>query len=412
VAWTPTTDGQPRGARATAVNGTHAGLSLHRVALTASEIERFYHRFCKEALWPVLCSSPADVRLDERGWEHFVAVNARFADAVADVVRPDATVWVHDYNLWLVPAMVRARVPSARIGFFHHTPFPAADIFAILPWREAIVRSLLACDLVGFQLPHYANNFAAAAANLVGATVTRQVPADDRLVRAGAALSAPRMAAELEAGARRTRLGAFPVAVDSGRIDAVRASAGHAIRVDEIRRALGGQQIVVSVERMDYVKGPVEKLLSFERLLEQRPELEAAVCFVNIIAPAAAAMAVHDAVDTMVETIVGRVNGRFATTSWTPVRYLSRTVPFEEVVAWYEAAAILWVSSLRDGLNLVAKEFVAASDGAAKALILSEFAGAHVELKHAVPVNPYSPDSMDRGLRAALEMSDGERRLR
>jgi len=409
VAGAPTGDRRPGPAPATRVD---AGLDVRHVPLTASDIERFYHRFSKEALWPVLCSSPADVRLDQPGWEHYVDVNARFADAVADAVTPHAAIWVHDYNLWLVPGMLRERLPSARIGFFHHTPFPGADIFAILPWREAIVRSLLACDLVGFQLPHYANNFAAAAANVVGATVTREVPVDGRFTSAGTALSAPRMAVEIAARGSRTRLGAFPVGVDSGRIDAVRASAAHAGRVDEIERELGGQQIVLSVERLDYVKGPVEKLLSYERLLEQRPEYREAVCFVNVVAPAAPAIAVHDAVHTIVEAVVGRINERFSTVSWTPVRYLSRALPFEEVVAWYEAASIAWVSSLRDGLNLVAKEFVAASDGAAKALILSEFAGAHIELKHAVTVNPYSPGSMDAGLRIALQMGDDARRLR
>ncbi len=412
IASAPIHDGRPEAVSANGVDATHAGLSLHRVALTTSDVERFYHRFSKEALWPVLCSSPADVHLDERGWAHFVDVNQRFADAVADVVQPHANVWIHDYNLWLVPGMLRQRMPSARIGFFHHTPFPAADIFAILPWREPIVRSLLACDLVGFQLPHYANNFASAAANIVGATITREVPVDGRFATEGTPLSAPRMAAQLTAKGRRTRLNAFPVPVDSARIDALRASAAHAIRVAEIERELAGEQIVLSIERLDYVKGPVEKLLSYERLLEQRPAYRGAVCFVNIIAPAAAAISVHRAVNTMIEAIVGRINARFSTASWTPVRYLPRSLPFDEVVAWYEAAPIAWVSSLRDGLNLVAKEFVAASDGAAKILILSEFAGAHVELKHAVAVNPYSPDAMDAGLRAALEMDDDTRRLR
>jgi glucosylglycerol-phosphate synthase len=411
IARAPTRGGRPEAAYATA-HATHAGLRLHRVALTTLDVERFYHRFSKEALWPVLCSSPADVRLDERGWEHFVDVNARFADAVADVVQPHANVWVHDYNLWLVPGMLRERLPSARIGFFHHTPFPGADVFAILPWRESIVRSLLACDLVGFQLPHYANNFATAAANIVGAAVTRDVSVDGRFATHGTPLSAPRLAAELTTKAGRTRLGAFPVAVDSRRIDAVRASAAHAVRVAEIGREFAGQQVVLSIERLDYVKGPVEKLLSYERLLEERPEYRGAVCFVNVVAPAAAAVSVHRAVNTMVEVIVDRIDGRFSTASWTPVRYLPRSLPFEEVVAWYEAASIAWVSSLRDGLNLVAKEFVAASDGAAKVLILSEFAGAHVELRHALTVNPYSPDSMDAGLRAALEMDDDMRRLR
>jgi glucosylglycerol-phosphate synthase len=302
-------------------------------------------------------------------------------------------------------------MPQARIGFFHHTPFPGADIFALLPWREDIIESLLACDLVGFHVPRFANNFAVAAASLVGAKVTRRARVRGRFLTTGTALAAPTMVLELGYGSRRVALGAFPVAVDSERIDAVRATPSHARRVAAIQHELAGQQVVLSVERLDYVKGPVERLLAFERLLDEHPEYREAVTSVNVVAPAADTIAVHRAVRDEVDMIVGRINGRFATLSWTPVRYFYRSLSFEEVVSWYAAASVAWITPLRDGLNLVSKEFVAATDGAAKVLVLSEFAGAHVELQHAVAVNPHSPAAMVQALRTALDMPDDVRRL-
>ncbi len=384
------------------------GIDVRGVPLTASQIETFYHRFCKEALWPILCCSPADIHFEESEWDDFVDVNTRFADAVAELVEADATVWIHDYNLWLVPGVLRALLPAARIGFFHHTPFPAADVFAILPWREEIVRSLLACDLVGFHLPHYSDNFAATAANLVGASVTRRRPVADRFLTTGTPLSTPTMVAELELDELRVSLGAFPAPVDSSGIDALLATDAHARRVEAIGRELPGQRIVLAVERLDYVKGTEEKLLACERLLEAYPEYHGILSFVLVLAPAADGMSVYRAVREEVEGIVGRINGRFSSLTWTPVRYFYRPLSFERVVSWYAAASIAWITPLRDGLNLVAKEFVAVSGDAPKALVLSEFAGAHAELQHAIGVNPYSPRSMDRALRIALEMSDKE----
>ena len=385
---------------------------MHRVPLTALAVQSFYYGFSKEALWPIVCSSPSNARFHEAQWQDFVEVNARFAEAVVRLVKPDATIWVHDYNLWLVPGMLRRSMPAARIGFFHHTPFPAADIFAILPWREEISRSLLACDLVGFHVPHFANNFAAAAANLVGARVTRRARVARRFLTEGTALATATMDRELEFDGRRIGLGAFPVGVDSERVDAVRATPAHAERVAAIGQELAGQQVVLSVERLDYVKGSVERLLAYERLLDEHAEYRQRVVLVNVVAPAAETIAVHRSLRAEIDMLVGRINGRYASLSWTPVRYFHRSLPFEEIVSWYEAASVAWVTPLRDGLNLVSKEFVAASDGAAKVLILSEFAGAHVELQHAVSANPYSSRSMDGALRAALEMPDDERRLR
>lgn len=413
VAWTRVDDaGDLRNRNAAPAYSSDPAISVHSVPLSASDIETFYHRFSKEALWPVICSSPDNVRFEESHWDAFAEVNRRFAEAVAELVTPDATIWVHDYNLWLVPGVLRELMPAARIGFFHHTPFPAADVFAILPWRAEILRSLLACDLVGFHVPHYANNFAATAANLVGARVSCEVEVSSRYLTVGTPLSTSRTAAELEFGARRIALNAYPVGIDSARIDDLRATPGHARRVEAIGRALPGQQVVLSIDRLDYVKGSVQKLGAYERLLQRHPEYRGVIAFVCIVAPAVDAISVHRSVRAEIDALVGRINGRFSTLAWTPVRYFYQPLSFARVVSWYEASSIAWIAPLRDGLNLVAKEFVAASGDDAKVLLLSEFAGAHVELKHAVTVNPYSPRSMDLGLQTALDMPAAARRRR
>jgi glucosylglycerol-phosphate synthase len=412
VAWTRSElAGDPAFARDVTVDGFGNRIDVHRVPLSAIEVDDFYHRFSKEALWPIICSSPANARFDEAQWRTFVEVNTRFADAVAGLATPDASVWVHDYNLWLVPGLLRARMPAARIGFFHHTPFPGPDVFAILPWRDAIIASLLACDLVGFHIPHYANNFAAACANLAGAVATRTGPVADRFLASGTPLSAPTIVEELKLRDRRTELGAFPAGIDCARIDAIRATPAHAARVEAIRQELGDGQILLAVDRLDYVKGSVEKLHAYERLLEEQPRYRATTTFVSIVTPPANAIAVHRSIRDEIDRLAGRINGRFATLTWTPVRLFYRPLPFERIVSWYEAASVAWLSPLRDGLNLVAKEFVAAGDGAPKVLLLSEFAGAHVQLKHAVTVNPYAPQSMADALRTALDMPADARRL-
>ena len=305
VAWTSANAAlRPGFAHDVTVEHDGSQIDVHRVALSASAVDSFYHRFSKEALWPIICSFPASARFDERLWINFVDVNTRFADAVSRIAAPDSRILVHDYNLWLVPGLLRSRMPGARIGFFHHTPFPAADIFAILPWRDEILASLLACDLVGFHLPHYANNFATAAANLAGASIERQEPVPARMSAPGTPLSAPRIVRELGLGDRRIRLGAFPAAIDSARIDAIRATPAHARRVAAIRQELDGRRALLSLERLDYVKGPVEKLLAFERFLESRAGSGEEITLVSVLAPAAQAVSVHVATRAQVDECV------------------------------------------------------------------------------------------------------------
>jgi glucosylglycerol-phosphate synthase len=388
-------------------------VDLHRVPLTTEQVNLFYYRFSKEALWPIIFAFPSKLSVDESHWRNYVDVNRRFAEAVAARAAPDATIWVHDYNLWLVPGMLRQLLPDATIGFFHHTPFPAAEVFAILPWREQILASLLDCDLIGFHVPRYQENFVDCACNLAGARRIASSPVGDRFLTTGAALATASTTSIIDHPVHgRVRLGAFPVGIDVAALDKIIASPEHKRRADAIRAEIGDRQMILSIERLDYIKGPVEKLLAYEQLLEHAPQYREKIVFVNVLTPPADAIVAYRSVRKEVDHIVGRINGRFATLVWTPVRYFYKPLPYAEVLAWYDAASIAWITPLRDGLNLVAKEFVATAGDRTKALILSEFAGAQVELKHSIATNPYAPPSMDAALRRALEMSDADKHRR
>jgi glucosylglycerol-phosphate synthase len=234
-------------------------VAVHRVPLTSEQVNLFYYRFSKEALWPVIFAFPGKLAVDESHWLNYVEVNRRFAEAVAARAKPDARIWVHDYNLWLVPGMLRKLLPNATIGFFHHTPFPAADVFAILPWREQILHSLLDCDLVGFHIPRYQENFVDAACNLVGARRGASGDVDSRFLTSGGALTTSRVTHEITHPDHGTvRLGAFPVGVDVSAIDRIVATDGHAQRADAIRAEIGHRRLILSIERLDYINGPVE----------------------------------------------------------------------------------------------------------------------------------------------------------
>lgn len=390
------------------------GLTVSPIALCRSDVERFYQRFSKEALWPVLFSFPSRVEFSQEGWQHFVRINRLFAERAAREAEPGAMIWIHDYNLWMAPGILRALRPDLRLAFFHHTAFPSADVFNMLPWRREIVDSLLACDYVGFHVPRYVENFVDVVLSQRPARVTARGEVGPRFMSHGCALGVAAMTTELDVEGRRVGLGAHPVGVDVALICALVREPRIAARAAELRQQLGERTAVLSIERLDYVKGPLQKLRAFERLLERRPDLRGRVDFINVVTPPASGMTVHAQLGEQLDRAVGAINGRFGSMDWTPVRYFVRALPFEEVVAHYAACDVAWITPLRDGLNLVAKEFVAAqaAAGGDGVLILSEFAGAAVQLHGALLTNPYDETSMTDALVQALEMRPAERRER
>ncbi|WP_409268626.1 glucosylglycerol-phosphate synthase [Massilia sp. BHUDP2] len=385
-------------------------LKAARIALTGEDIELFYKKFSKEAFWPIIFSFPDKAEFHQAHWERFLEVNRLFAEQTAREAAHGATAWIHDYNLWMVPAFLRPLRPDLTIAFFHHTAFPSSDVFNILPWRRDIIGSLLQCDYVGFHIPRYVENFVDAVRSFAPVEVAGSVPCAPRFLTYGCALGVDRMMTAIEVGGRRVALGAHPVGTDVKLIRRLADSSEVQRQLAELDGLLEGRTGIVSIERLDYVKGSLEKLQAFERMLERHPELLGKVTLLNIVTPAASGMEIYDSLREELDRTVGRINGRFSTLDWVPVRYFYRSLPFEDVVAHYAACGIAWITPLRDGLNLVAKEYVATRHAVGRpgVLILSEFAGAAVELHGALLVNPYDANAMSETLYQALSMGADE----
>lgn len=414
VAWTQQQGrkGEPRGADTVRIGGERCTYEVVRVPLSADEVSQFYHVTSKEALWPVINSSPGHYATHNTRWSTFREVNRRFARAACDAAAPGAVVWLHDYNLWLAPGFIREWRPDLRIAFFHHTAFPAPDLFAMLPWRDEILDSLLACDQIGFHIPRYARNFCQLAEALRGDVEVDEVAVEPWMATPGQALSERRRPVRLRRDGRSIDIDSWPIAVPAGHIAELAS-------LDDVRRRcarmveeLGDGVRILSIGRVDYVKGIRQQLEAFSRLLERRPDLRGRVRLLLVAAAAADGMAVYKTAQREIEQLVGHINGRHGRLDWTPVVLSTRPMPFEEVVAAYGAADIAWITPLRDGLNLVAKEYIAARVDGDGVLVLSEFAGAAVELPEALLTNPYSLTRMDEAIDAAIDMAEPERRRR
>ena len=402
----------PRFERRVRIDDSYGSYEVVRVPLTTEQIGQFYHVTSKEALWPVINSFPSHYSTENCDWATFRDVNRLFAEAACDEAAPGATVWIHDYNLWLVPGFVRAARPDVRIAFFHHTGFPAADLFAILPWRDEIVASLLCCDAVGFHIPRYACNFVAAVRALRDVDTVVEQPVEPTLRGIGQALGEPRVPVELRLDGRRVRIDVCSIGPHAKLIRDLVRTPRSSERVAEIRRANPEQTLIVSVGRVDYTKGIRELLLCYERLLRRRPELQGRVKLLLTAVAAAPGMRVYRHAQQSIEQLVGRINGHFGTLTWLPILLSTTSMPFEETLSYYRAGDVCWITPLRDGLNLVAKEYVAAHVNESGVLVLSEFAGAAVELDGALLVNPYCRSQMDNAFERALAVPRDEQRAR
>ncbi len=395
------------------IDDQHGQYTVSRLPLSADQVREFYHVTSKEAFWPILHAFKERYNYDPVDWDNFRDVNRRFAEAAAAEAAEGALVWVHDYNLWLVPGYLRALRPDLRIAFFHHTPFPSADMFNAMPWRREIVESLLACDDVGFHIPRYAANFVSVASSLFDVDLGDRVAVDPALLGDGTALTERAVRDTITYDGRRTAVSVCPVGVDTQYIDTLAWSDATAKRVASIRDELAGAPLIVSVGRTDYTKGGVDQLEAFERVLAADPALRAKkVRLMHISVSANRNMTAYAETQAEIEQVVGRINGRFGTLDWQPVTLVSRAVPFKDLVAYYRAADVAWITPLADGMNLVCKEFVASRHDEDGVLVLSEFAGAAVQLGDAVITNPYSHKSMDRAIRDALAMEPLDRKRR
>jgi trehalose 6-phosphate synthase/phosphatase len=358
------------------------------VELTAGEVQRYYDSFSNGVLWPLLHYELDRLPMHPRGWDAYRRVNERFADAVVDTYRPGDVIWVHDYQLMLVPALVRRRMPGAAIGFFCHVPFPSSELFRVLPWRRELLEGVLGSTLVGFHTASFAGHFISSASKILGCeTRNGRVRIDGRQVR----------------------VADFPMGIDAAAYEELAKDEAVIGEMARLRRASGEAQLIVSVDRLDYTKGIPRRLLSFERLLERYPSLRGHVRLIQVAAPSREAVSQYREYRRSVDELVGRINGRFATLGHDPIQYISRSLPRERLVALFRAASVALVTPLRDGMNLVSKEFVASRIDEDGVLILSEFAGAAAELSGALLVNPYDLDGVASALRHGLVMPAAER---
>jgi trehalose 6-phosphate synthase/phosphatase len=365
--------------------GEGPGYQLVPVRLSALQVRRFYLGFANGTLWPLLHSFPTRMELDRREWAEYEEVNARFAAAALGVTEARALYWIHDYHLMRAATHLRAARLDARIAFFLHVPFPPYDLFRILPWDRDLLRGLLDCDLIGFHCEGYAQNFFDCVERLLGARVDRE-------------------AGKVEHGQRTASVAAFPLGIDCERY--ARWARGAPPREPD------GERVVLGVDRLDYTKGLPEKIQAFEQLLDQHPEHRERVVLLQIAEPSRGQVPEYQRLKRQVDEIVGRVNGRFATSRWTPIRYLHRSIAPEELAALYRDAEIALVTPLRDGMNLVAKEFVVCQVLDPGVLILSRLAGAAESMREAVLVNPYNIDQVANALHLALGMDSSERSAR
>ena len=359
------------------------------VPLSGTEVAQYYGGFSNRTLWPLFHYFVSRTTIDGALWRAYERVNERFAQIAAAAAAPGALVWVHDYQLLRAPHHLRRLAPESRLAFFLHIPFPATDVFRVLPWSRSLLQGMLACDLVGFQVPSYAQHFLACAERLLGCEVDRA-------------------AGVVRFEGREVAVEAHPISIDVRQIEAL------AGRHEPPPRRPGSERAVeiLGVDRLDYTKGIYERLLAVERLLDRHSSYRRRIRFTQLMVPSRERVAEYSALKRQLDETVGRINGRFSERGWSPIHYLVRVLPPEELVPLYRRSDVALVTPLRDGMNLVAKEYAAAQLENDGVLILSEMAGAADELQEALLVNPFDIDAVADALHRAIEMSDDERRAR
>ena len=368
------------------------GIRLHPVPLSAEELERYYEGQSNTTIWPLYHDAVEPPMFRRRWRDSYRTVNARFADAAAAVAAEGATVWVQDYQLQLVPAMLRERRPDLKIGFFLHIPFPPIELFMQMPQRVEILRGLLGADLVGFQQRLAAQNFVRLARHLLGLRYVGQT---------------------IEVDGRRVKAGAFPISIDVAEMEKLAADPATQARAKQIRKELGDPKtVILGVDRLDYTKGIEQRLKAFRELLASGELSVPDAVMVQVATPSRERVEHYQTLRVKVEREVGRINGEYARVGVPAVHYLHQSYSRAELAALYVAADVMMVTPLRDGMNLVAKEYVACRGDSGGALVLSEFAGAATELKQAFLCNPHDPDGVKDALRRAVTVDDVEARRR
>ncbi|MHA1238755.1 MAG: bifunctional alpha,alpha-trehalose-phosphate synthase (UDP-forming)/trehalose-phosphatase [Candidatus Odinarchaeia archaeon] len=361
---------------------------FYPVFLSKSFVDRYYYGFSNRTIWPLFHYFTQYVVYNREFWDAYKRVNERFSEAVLEVAKGDDVIWIHDYHLMLLPKLIRDELPDAAIGFFLHIPFPSFEIFRLLPWRKEILEGLLGADLIGFHDYDYASHFLTSTRRLLGYEYTlNQLVIDGRVVK----------------------VDAFPMGIDYTRYSNAPQLTEVRRRIAKFRRELGDCKVIFSIDRLDYTKGVPQRLEAFDLFLDRYPEYREKITLVLVVVPSRANLVHYRELKRRIDELVGEINGKHGTISWSPIKYIYAYLPFSSLVALYSIADVALITPLRDGMNLVAKEFVAAKKDDAGVLILSEMAGAVKELGEAIIVNPNNMEEIAEALREALTMSKEEK---
>lgn len=355
-------------------------------------VSNFYEGYPNQAVWPLFHYLPSWLRFAPRGWNAYVDANRLFCETVARHVRETDWIWIHDYQLMLLPRMLREHMPGARIGFFLHIPFPSSEVFSILPRGDEVLQGLLGADLVAFQTHRYLQHFRSSLLRVLG--IESEIDA-------------------VEIGGRAVGLGALPIGIapdDFHRL--IRDDEDTARYHSDLKARYAGQQILLAVDRLDYTKGLPQRLRTFRNLLSGAPELAGKVTLIQVAVPSREGIESYQDLRGEVNQLVGEINGKLGTTEWTPVVYVNRAIQRSELAALYQLADVAWVTPLRDGMNLVAKEYAACKPDGNGVLVLSEFAGAAAEMGEALLANPYDEERTADVMLRALRLDPAERRDR
>jgi trehalose 6-phosphate synthase/phosphatase len=361
--------------------------NCHPVPLSQHDVESYYQGICNRTIWPLFHYFPLYAEYSEDFWQAYERVNTAFANVVTGIAKPNDIIWVHDYHLMLLPKLLRERLPKATIGFFLHIPFPSFEIFRLLPWRNQILEGLLGADLVGFHTYDYTGHFLDSVHRLLGYEVAMgQITAADRVVKADA----------------------FPMGINYEQFSSIAKDPQAQAERKRFRKKLGDCRVILSVDRLDYTKGIPQRLEAFSMFLDRNPKFKRKVILVLLVVPSRTRVEHYIQLKKQLDGLVGEINGKYGTIGWIPVWYLYRSLPFHPLAALYSLADVALVTPLRDGMNLVAKEYTATKADGKGVLILSETAGAAQELGEAIIINANNQEEIAQALVKALEMPEQE----
>lgn len=361
------------------------------VHLTSEQIDLFYSGYSNDTLWPLLHYFGEFTHYRDDYWQSYRQVNQLFAKVIKKQTGARDTVWVQDYHLMLLPSLIRADTPGARIGFFLHIPFPSYEVFRLLPERQEILKGLLGADLVGFHVYDYARHLLSSCSRLLDLSHTH-----DKIIY----------------GDRQVTVDSFPIGVDYNKFHSAALSSDVKVEIDRLREHYPDKKLILSVDRLDYTKGIVHRLEAFEQFLQTNPKFHKKVCLVMVAVPSRIDVETYQTLRETVEKTVSRINGEFGSIDWTPISYQFQGLPYDELVALYAASDVALVTPLRDGMNLVAKEYIASRTTPDGVLILSEMTGAIDEMPESIKVNPSDRSEVARAIKTALTMPRKEQAVR